>query len=110
MNSKTLILSPGDLKGSREARDKLPEGFLIKRAACATAQCGSLLVVVKHKELVLATRQDQFEGKARKIDKELTEAWKLKKVRGRRRRRRRKLTSCTSEDLQVIETGDYDTR
>ena len=77
---------------------------MIQRAAYATAQSYSLLVVVKYRELVPVARQGQFEEKVQEISGKLKEAWKLKTAGGKHRRRRRKPVTGSSEELQAMET------
>ena len=93
-----------NLKRAKGALDKLPEDLLIQRAAYATAQSDSLLVVMKYRELVPVVRLGQFEEKVQEISGKLKEALKRKTARGKPRRRRRKPITGSSSEPQAMET------
>ena len=97
-------LSSDTLKRARGPLDKLPEEPLIQRAAYATAQCDSLLVAMKYRELVPVVRQGQFEEKVQEISGKLKETWKRKTARVEHCRRRRKPMSGASSEPQAMET------
>ena len=99
-------LSSDNLKRAKGALDKLPEEFLIQRAAYATAQSDSLLDATKYRELVPVARQGQFEEKVQEISRSMKEAWKRKTARGKHLRRRRKPMSGASSEPQVVETDE----
>ena len=79
-------------------------------AAYATAQCDSLLVAMKYRELVPVASQGQFEEKVQEVSKKLKETWKRKTARGKHRRRRRKPMTGSSEELQAMETDGLNAR
>ena len=97
------------MKRAKGALDKLPEDFLIQRAAYATAQSDSLLVAAKYRELVPVARQCQLEERVQEASRKLKETWKRKTARGKHRRRRREPMGGASSEPQAMETDGWNT-